>query len=257
MDRPSYVSVSQLNVYLACGLKYRFQYIDRLPKTFRPSALALGSAIHAAVEWLNRERIDRKDPTLEELFQVFDSQWETETQKLEIRFKEGETYEEFKQKAREMLRLYYEQGPRSIQSAEVPFEVPLIHTETGEVLPVLLKGYIDFIEEDGIIGELKTSSTTWPDNLKYMLQLTAYHYAYSILFKEEPRGIKLINLTKAKTPKIEILSAERSVKDHNRFFSIIKEFLKAVDAGIFLPNPSYRCKECEYNGICQEWKGNE
>ena len=40
-----HLSVSQINVYLACPLKYRFQYVDEIPRAFTSSALVFGIAV--------------------------------------------------------------------------------------------------------------------------------------------------------------------------------------------------------------------
>jgi hypothetical protein len=57
MEPPRVLSVSQVNAYLACPLKYRFQYVDKIPRPWRVAAMAFGSSVHAAVEWFHRERL--------------------------------------------------------------------------------------------------------------------------------------------------------------------------------------------------------
>ena len=43
---PDHVSYSQLNTFLMCPLRYRFQYVEEIPPAFKSAALAFGSAIH-------------------------------------------------------------------------------------------------------------------------------------------------------------------------------------------------------------------
>ena len=43
---PEAISISQINLYLTCSLKYRFQYIDRLPRLVQSAAMVFGSAAH-------------------------------------------------------------------------------------------------------------------------------------------------------------------------------------------------------------------
>ena len=50
MEPARVISVSQVNAYLACPLKYRFQYVDKIPRPWRAAAMAFGSSVHAAVE---------------------------------------------------------------------------------------------------------------------------------------------------------------------------------------------------------------
>ena len=75
MATPEAISVSQIMLYLSCSLKYRFQYIDRLPRLSKPSPLAFGSSVHAALEWLHKERKAGRQPTLDQLLRVFEADW--------------------------------------------------------------------------------------------------------------------------------------------------------------------------------------
>ena len=45
-----HLSYSQINSYMQCSLKYRFNYIDRLEPEFTPSPLHFGSAIHSVIQ---------------------------------------------------------------------------------------------------------------------------------------------------------------------------------------------------------------
>ncbi len=42
MEPPRTISVSQVNAYLGCPLKYRFQYVDKIPRPWRVAAMAFG-----------------------------------------------------------------------------------------------------------------------------------------------------------------------------------------------------------------------
>ena len=56
------LSVSQVNAYLGCPLKYRFQYVEKIPRPWRPAAMAFGTSVHAAVEWFHNERLADRTP---------------------------------------------------------------------------------------------------------------------------------------------------------------------------------------------------
>ena len=45
-----HISYSQIFTYLACSLKYKFQYVEQRPHERVGIALPLGSAIHSAIE---------------------------------------------------------------------------------------------------------------------------------------------------------------------------------------------------------------
>jgi len=154
-----HLSCSQMNLYLQCSLKYKFQYIDKFPKPFKPSGLTFGGSIHAALAWLHKQRMNEKDVSVDKLYRIFDADWYAQTLDTNIRYKNGETDTRLAIMAKEMLSLYFVRPHRKPAGAEVPFTVPLVNTDTGEKLDVNLEGYIDLIEE-GAVTEFKTSSQT-------------------------------------------------------------------------------------------------
>src|SRR5690242_13850930 len=54
----TYLSHSQLSLMRACPRRFAFQYQERAPKDFVPSALLLGGGIHTAVETWYRARLE-------------------------------------------------------------------------------------------------------------------------------------------------------------------------------------------------------
>src|SRR5438477_12907689 len=74
MERATY-SFSQIQTYLGCPLKYRFQYVDKIPRPWRVAAMAFGSSVHAAVEWFHKERLAGRSPELTQVLQDFAAGW--------------------------------------------------------------------------------------------------------------------------------------------------------------------------------------
>ncbi len=250
-----HLSVSQINLYLACPRKYAFTYVEQLEKPFKPSGLAFGSAIYSAIEWLNKEKMKGRKPPLDKVIKLFENGWYV--LKLDnVRFKEGEEENVLLRKGHEMLKLYYEVSDSAeIKSAEVPFQVPIVNVATGEALDVPLEGVIDLIEKGDTVVELKTGARQMDAlALSQHLQLTAYSYAYEMLYKKEP-ALKLLNLVKSKTARIEVFETQRTEQDKLRFFNIAKEVIKWIKAGYFCPHPSWMCAECEYFDVCMKWRG--
>ena len=89
-DRPHW-SYSSLNQLLAiCTLQWRFQRLDKLPVSFRPLGLALGSAFHRVMEWTALSRMDNAVPSPAEAGDLFQDLWARECgEDLPIRFPEG------------------------------------------------------------------------------------------------------------------------------------------------------------------------
>ena len=98
------LSISQVQTYLGCPLKYRFQYIEKIPRPWRAAALAFGSSVHAAVEWFHKERLADSDPEVASVVQVFDADWFA--QNLEpLVFADKDSKDSLAEKGRQMLAL--------------------------------------------------------------------------------------------------------------------------------------------------------
>ena len=88
------------------------------------------------------------------------------------------------------------------------------------------------------------------------LQLTAYSYAYEILNHRPAKVLRIVDLVKARKPKMVVLDTSRTPKDHARFFHLAKTVLAGIRNNIFFPRPGYWCRDCEYAHHCRAWKGN-
>ena len=250
-----HLSSSQITLYLQCGLKYKYQYIENLPKSFKPSALAFGSALHSALEWLHKQRMKGNGVSLEMLYKIFDADWFSQKLDAEIRFKDGEQDMELAVLGKEMLGLYMREPHKKLQGCEIPFTVPLVDPVTGENLGMDLEGFLDLVEADGTIVEFKTSATALNANdIDGRLQFTAYSYAYELLHRKPPRGIKVVNFVKAKKPRIAVVETKRTKADYIGFFLVAKEVFKGIKSEVFFPRPGFWCKECEYAAICPLWQ---
>jgi putative RecB family exonuclease len=254
---PDHLSVSQINLYLLCSLKYRFQYLDELPKPFRSSALVFGSAIHAALAWYHNQEVIGNGVTLEKLCKIFEADWYAQGLETEILYDSVESKAGLRVTGREILGLYFAQPQQKIQGSEVAFTIPLVNPATGEKLPMNLEGFIDLIAGDDEIIEFKTSgqamNTRDADN---HLQLTAYSYAYQAINHRPAKLLRIVDLVKARKPKMVVLDTSRTVEDHTRFFHLAKAMLSGVRNRVFFPRTGFWCRDCEYAEQCKAWEGN-
>lgn len=252
-----HLSSSQINLYLLCGLKYRFQYLDKLPRTFRPSALAFGSAVHSALSWFHKERMRGNGTTLDQLMKIFDADWFSQKVETNIRYKDGEEEMKLTVQGKEMLALYYRRPHKKFKGTEVPFTVPLVNLSTGEELGMNFEGFFDLVEADDTIVEFKTSAQALsPNDIHAHLQLTAYGYAFEFLHGKPPQGFKLINFIKGKKTRLVVTETTRKRAHYEGFFFLAQQVLNGIRNGAFVPRTGYWCKECEYAGICPMWRGN-
>jgi len=254
-----HLSSSQIDQYLRCPLKYRYQRIDGIPQSFVSSALVFGGAIHAALEWMHGEQLRGREISLETACRIFNADWYSQKMDLPIRFKESEEESELLAMGKEMLRQYSSMKRSEVKGCEVPFAVPLVHPETSEDLGVTLDGYIDTIEADPeegeVIVEYKTSGQTFSQNdIDVRLQLTAYSYAYAALHQRLAKRFKVVTFLKYKKPRIHVLETTRAKEDHIGFFEVARGVLNGITAGVFPPHPSFLCGNCEYQAICPLWQ---
>src|SRR5258707_13641682 len=105
MEPQRVISVSQVNAYLACPLKYRFQYVDKIPRPWRVAAMAFGTSVHAAVEWFHKQRINGGSPEIDSVLQVFDADWYAQNTEPLV-FSERESKDSLDEKGRAMIQLY-------------------------------------------------------------------------------------------------------------------------------------------------------
>ena len=252
---PRTISISQVNTYLACPLKYRFQYVDKIPRPWRVAAMAFGSSIHAAVEWFHKERLAARNASLEGVLQVFEADWYAQNVEPLV-YSDRESQDFLAAKAKAMLQLYVEStnGTKPV-AVEQPFELELADPATGEVWDVRLRGIIDLVEEGETLVDLKTAGRTLEaGGLERHLQLSTYALAFLLLNGRIP-ALRLDMLLKTTKPRLERHPTTRSLEDLSWTAQLIREVALAIQTEHFFPNPSWRCTECEYFAHCQQWRG--
>ncbi len=254
-----HLSSSQIVLYILCSLKYRFQYVDKIPRTFKSSGLVFGSVMHSALDWFHKQRKQKRDVSLDHLHKILRADWFCQTCEEEIRYKDGEDEQKLILMAREMLSFYYHSPLNGVAESEFPFRIHLVNPNTKEALSVPLEGYIDLIETNDIITEFKnTAKAINLDSLDDMLQLTIYSYAYRMVFGKEPRMLKVINFVKTRKPKMNILECDpRKQDDYVWLFHLVNEVLKGIRMGVYFPKRSFLCNDCEYEVLCGAWRGND
>jgi putative RecB family exonuclease len=251
---PEHLSASQIQTYLSCPAKYRFRYFEKAEPQFRPSAMAFGSAIHATLDWLHKKWQEGEQPSWEEIARTFQADWASEWVEDGLLYPPGSSAESLGGLGSRLLVTYLDETPpMQPRASELSFEVDFIHPQTGEILEVPLRGYIDMVAEDGTVVELKVYSRK-PDAtaLALNVQLSAYSYAMSQIKGKRPK-LRMDCLLKTKTPRLERIPIERGEDDDVRLFVLAQEVLKAVRAEVFPPRPDWPCRDCEYRYLCPAW----
>jgi CRISPR/Cas system-associated exonuclease Cas4 (RecB family) len=56
-----------------------------------------------------------------------------------------------------------------------------------------------------------------------------------------------------KEPRLDIYYTTRTAADRRRLAKLISQVLKGIEAGVFFPNPSWMCSDCQYAQACVKW----
>ncbi|MGO9121256.1 MAG: RecB family exonuclease [Desulfomonilaceae bacterium] len=246
-----HLSYSQINTYMTCGLRYRFQYVEQIPPAFTTASLAFGSAIHEAAAAFYQSCLEGDALRPDQLLDVYRDTWMS---KERVKFFNGDNENSLMQKANQLLTVFHEAYDPSVSIVGVEefFEAPL------DRLPSF-QGYIDLIEEsaDGTITivDLKTASKKLTDaSVKSNLQLTAYSLGADVLgFEQDALNLRLDVLTKSKTPEMVRYDTSRTEDDRHRFVKLLYQVWNGIKQGVWFPREDWHCSQCAWAKECAEW----
>lgn len=242
-------SVSKLTTYLICPAKYYFQYVAEVPEeTPTTPEAVLGSAVHAGIEALNRNRMGEVGQNPAEAMRMsLDANLPHVAPDPETG--EGPDRDALLTEANRLFTLYAtEIAPKFIPAAvEQRTEV--------EIAGVPFTAVLDVVTQDGWIRDTKTSKRRpSQDDIDNNLQATVYTLAYRGLAGEDPQGVAFDYLIRTKTPTAETYPTTRSQKDFDRLARIVEGVTEAVERRVFYPNPNSRfgCAGCQFRDLCRE-----
>jgi len=275
-------SNSSLTTVGVCGHKF---YLKHIKKDYRPSgvAAARGRAAHfVAKETHKRQMVelgtweeDREIPKCEELpgsgkslqeardlaATEFDRLWkgnEVHLSKEELKEKDA-IYAHNKDAATDFSALYV----GDVAPPIIPTAVERKVIVEPKDLDITLTGYLDLVEdEEGneYIRDLKTKEKApFKDEAETSQQLTLYTLIRHKDVGHSPKGSRLVTLVR--TPKahemtVNVQETTRSIDDLKRMVERIRNAVRAVEAGVFVPAaegvPGSPCGWCEFNdGTCE------
>jgi putative RecB family exonuclease len=246
-----HLSYSQINTYLNCSLRYKFQYVDKIPPAFTAASLAFGTAIHEAAATFYQTRLEGEELRPDQMLDVYRDAWR---QAAKIKFFNGDNEEKLEKKAEELLTVFHNAHDPSSEllGVEEFFELPL-----GGLPP--FHGYIDLIEQDSegkvTIADLKTASKKLSDsNVHSNLQLTAYALGGEALgFDPDSLTMRLDVLTKAKNPEMVRYETTRNEDDRYRFIRLVYSVWNGIEREVFFPKEDWHCSQCAWAKQCSDW----
>lgn len=259
----SYVSPSRLNSWMACPLKFRFHYVDGITTPTTPS-LFLGKCCHSMLEAVYRHR--QLGVTLDvanvshRLLESWDEMVEDEKMDFESATDEQAMQKQAVDLAGAYLKAVPADEPRPL-AVEAALESPLVDPATGEDFGIPLVGIVDLIldgHEGPIVADFKTSArSAEPLEISHEIQLSSYAFLFRNVEQRREGGLEIRSLVKTKQPKIEFHRYPARTEAHfTRLFSVIREYLDALDAGRFSYRPGFGCSMCDFReSHCRRWTG--
>jgi putative RecB family exonuclease len=231
-----HISYSQVRTFLICPQKYSYQYILGAEWERKSAALALGSAVHKAVEAYYRSFQESGEILpLDRMVAVFDKVLEQQilNSETKIIFKDGESLAMLRKQGAALLEVFHaEVAPNKIVAVEVPFSVKIPDLINGNgFLPVRLEGIFDLVEADYdgtyLVCELKTSGQRFSAlKLEHDLQSTVYSYAMAQMgfaTSEHSTLVRYDVLLKQKKPALERYYVSRATDDHRRLVQLLNQ----------------------------------
>jgi putative RecB family exonuclease len=249
-------SYSALNTYLACSLKFAFQYIYKAETERTASSLPFGRTFHIAATHYTRSIMQGKAAALPEVHEVFAEWFKAECAACtKLTFKNGEDSNSLIEQAKFMLNalLANWKDYGNIVDVAHAFKVNV------PGLDKVFIGEFDLVVKEGdtpVIVDWKTAASRWPaGKADKDFQATAFSYAY--LMENKSNTIPKFRfdvVTKAKNPSLENHHTQRTEDDLQRFIRMTGAIQQAVKQEVFLPSEtSFSCADCQFAGACKAW----
>jgi putative RecB family exonuclease len=101
-------SHSKLQSFEQCKYKYKLKYIDKIPSPIEKSIEAhLGTCVHDALEWLYKEVLQNKLPTLDETLATYTQNWQNDWSNKIVIVKQNLTDKDYFNKGIKFIIDYY------------------------------------------------------------------------------------------------------------------------------------------------------
>ncbi len=238
------LSVSRAKMFDDCKAKFKFRYIDRLPRIDR-DFLIFGKYLHQVLENFHRELIEkpeRKNDWHNVLKESLNAAYNEYSGSLTgLQCKEAQDIID------EYAELLEEDGLPDVIGVEKPFYINLNNK-------VLLNGFIDRvqIDSDGILHVADYKTTKDPKYLQDFFQLMTYCYALCL----EDESLKRVRASFILLRhSFDSLTQEFTRQE---VISVAEKFLRYAynieEEKLWRPNPQFLCKYCDYVEYCREGK---
>ncbi len=242
---PSRFSFSQLETYTLCPLRYKYQYVLRVP-TPAGAAASLGTSIHSALQFFYQDVINKKKPAVRDLLGYYRTSW------IPVGFLSRSHEKRMKEEGRRMLLNYYKTFHKKysdVLDVERSFNI--------KVDGMLITGKIDRVDQkkngDLEIIDYKTGKKPDEKKLSDSLQLSIYLMAASDknLYGKPAQKVHLTFYYLQDSSKITM---QKTAQDVVNVKGKIKEIVGKIKDQEYTPRVGPWCDFCPFRMICEAWQ---
>jgi hypothetical protein len=243
-DPAPVLSPSQVRCFFDCPARWWFKYGLQLPER-KNSSLALGLAVHQALEVNFREKLEtREDLETTGVVIVFREAWMEQVPQTE--FTSGESQGDLRRLGERLVAKYMDEVAPTVEPAAVELDVQ------GEISGVRVRGRVDVLDVEGRLIDFKTASRrpsyVSPD---YAFQLATYRQITPGANGE----VRIDSLVKTQTVQIVQQAYTVEEPDIKATQVLYPMAQKAMGSGMYCPNrQSMLCshKHCSFAQHCEE-----
>jgi putative RecB family exonuclease len=255
MEAGEAFSPSSANQYLSCSAQYRFRKIDRLPDP-PTGSLTLGSAVDAAIMANFEQKVDtHQDLPAAGVAALYRDAWDKLVRgeypgrhghvALPTEFRDDEEPATLKALGEALTLKYLDEAAPEIQPAAVQLAV------SGRISGVTVRGYIDLLDSEGRVIDLKTAARKPSDiSHNHRFQVATYR----ALCPQASGAARIDTLVKTKTPQLVQQEYAIDASDTSAVEKMYPLVQQCVRAGVFTPNRQhYLCsrKYCAFWRACE------
>jgi hypothetical protein len=243
-DPAPVLSPSQVRCFLDCPARWWFKYGLQLPER-KNSSLALGLAVHQALEVNFREKLEtQEDLDTIGVVTIFREAWMEQVPQTE--FTSDENQGDLRRMGERLVSKYMDEVAPKVEPAAVELDVQ------GEISGVAVRGRVDVLDVDGRLIDFKTASRrpscVSPD---HAFQLATYEQITPGASGE----VRIDSLVKTQTVQIVQQAYTVGEPDIRATQVLYPMAQKAMGAGMYCPNrQSLLCshKHCSFWKHCEE-----
>lgn len=240
------ISYSQLDTYEMCPLRYKYQYVLKIPSASNAAA-SFGTSIHSALQTFYTRYRENSALTLDDLLQMFKDAW------VPVGYASAAHEKRMQAEGREMLTNFYTtQHNEHIRPIDLEkfFKVKVKDQ-------IFVTGKIDRVDDMGEgkirIIDYKTGKKPDEKQLAKSLQLSIYTMAAM-----EPslynKPIGHIELTFYYLQNNETITVSKSLEDISSTKEELVEQVQKIQQAHYEPRVGPHCDFCPFRLICSAWQ---